>query len=168
VVTHELEASDGDRREALVLEPADWVNVVALDSARASRQEARVVLVRQWRFGVEQFTLEIPGGAVDTGEEPLDAARRELAEETGYHARSWQPLGVVEPNPAIQSNRCSTWLATDLERRGPGSGVDGEEIEVVSLCLPDVETAIANGEIRHALVVAAFQLLRLSRWYPKP
>ena len=84
----EAEANDGNdptQRERLVLESNDWVNVIAIDTsseptAIGASDSPRIVLIRQWRFGVGSQTLEIPGGLVDTGEDPATAARRELLE----------------------------------------------------------------------------------------
>ena len=116
-----LVASTGEEREALVLAAPDWVNVVPL------LPDGRVVMVRQWRFGIAAPTLEIPGGIVDPGETPLAAAARELREETGYRAGTLRALGEVTPNPAILANRCATFLATGLELEGvPQSGVEEE------------------------------------------
>ena len=85
---------------------AEWVNVVALTEA------GELVLVRQERHGVEAYTLELPAGMVDYDEAPADAAARELREESGFEAKTIVPLGWVHPNPALQDNRCHTFLAT--------------------------------------------------------
>lgn len=153
-------AAGGERREALVVDTPDWINVIPLTA------DGRVVMIRQWRFGIAAPTLEIPGGLVDPGEDHATAAARELVEETGYRAASLRRLGTLHPNPAIQSNRISTWLATDLEppkHAGAGTlrGVDGEEIRVETVPLADVPRLIVEGEITHSLVVAAFYLLGL-------
>ncbi len=152
LTSHDLEADNGDEREALVIEAPDWVNILAIDD------DESVLFVRQWRFGVEKATLEIPGGMVDPGETPAETAPRELFEETGYRAARWTPLGAVEPNPAIFSNRCAIFLAEDLEfvEEPPGDG--NEEIEVTKVALADVPGMIVREEIAHALVVCAFFL----------
>ncbi len=150
---HRQELVAGEaRRESLVLEAPDWINVVPLLA------DGQVLLVRQWRYGIAAPTLEIPGGMVE-GEDHRAAAERELLEETGYRARTWRLLGEVHPNPAFLSNRCTTWLATDLERVGEPAGDGEEEIQLESAALAEVPHLIANGAIRHALVVAAFYLL---------
>lgn len=148
----QLEADAAARREALVLEAPLWVNVVP------RLPDGRVVLVRQWRFGIGAPTLEIPGGMVEPGEEPAAAAARELLEETGYRAGRIAPLGEVEPNPAFLANRCHTFLATELERVGEPEGDGEEELEVVLERLEELPRRVASGEIRHALVVAALYL----------
>ncbi|MGE5234043.1 MAG: NUDIX hydrolase [Acidobacteriota bacterium] len=150
---HRLAAGE-ERRESLVLQAPDWVNVVALLPGQD------VLLIRQWRFGIQGPTLEIPGGMVDAGESALEAAARELLEETGYRARDWSLLGEVEPNPAFLSNRCTTFLATDLERVGEPLGDGEEEITLETVPLERIPQLIAGGEIRHALVIAAFYHLQ--------
>jgi 8-oxo-dGTP pyrophosphatase MutT (NUDIX family) len=148
-----LSAGPGEERDALVLAAPDWVNVIPL------LDDGRVVMVRQWRFGIAAPTLEIPGGIVDPGEAPIEAAARELREETGYAAEAVRPLGAVSPNPAILANRCATFVATGLALVGaPQSGLD-EELAVELVPLADVVRLVRIGEIHHALVVAAFYLL---------
>jgi ADP-ribose diphosphatase len=148
-----LVAGPGEERDALVLSAPDWVNVVPL------LDDGRVVMVRQWRFGVAAPTLEIPGGVVDPGETAIEAAARELFEETGYVTSTIAPLGEVSPNPAILANRCGSFVARGLELRGkPQSGLD-EELVVELVPLAEVPARVRAGEIHHALVVAAFYLL---------
>src|SRR3954449_6816360 len=93
--------------QAVVLETSDWVNVIGLTPAQ------EVVLIRQFRFGTQEVTLEIPGGLIDPVETALQAARRELREETGYEAARWTALGSIAPNPAFLRNRLYTFLAED-------------------------------------------------------
>lgn len=139
----------GQELERLVLECPDWVNVVALTPER------ELVVVTQYRFGVEAVTLEIPGGMVDPGEEHGVAARRELEEETGYTAERWRYLGSVEPNPAVQNNRLHTWLAEGA-RPTAGQALDpGEDIAVGTLPLDEIGRAARDGRIAHSLVLCA-------------
>lgn len=133
----------------LVLDVAPWVNVVALDT------EGRAVCVRQWRFGTEAVTTEIPGGVVDRDEDPLEAARRELREETGYTSDDWTSLGVVEPNPAFQNNLCHHYLARGARLTHPTDPDIGEDIQVVLLDAQELHEGIRSGSIRHSLVVSA-------------
>ncbi|MEZ4472579.1 MAG: NUDIX hydrolase [bacterium] len=153
----------GQIRTFSIIDAPDWVNVIALSPADD------VVLVRQFRHGTADLTLEIPGGMVDPGESPLEAAQRELLEETGCRAAAWLPLGVVEPNPAIQSNRCHTYLALDAVGAAAQSLDPGEIIRIEAAPLADIPSLVATGEIRHALVVAGFfHLLRMAGGWRRP
>ncbi len=133
----------------VVIDAPTWVNVVALTPER------RVVLVRQFRFGTERVTTEVPGGLVDPGEAPLAAARRELREETGYTSDAWSLLATIEPNPAFQSNLCLQFLAQDARRTHALELDPGEDIEVVLLDEDEVRREVLEGEINHSLVVCA-------------
>ena len=162
-----LAAGDGEERDALVLRAPDWVNVIALvgaaeDARDSARAGPRVVMVRQWRFGVAAETLELPGGVVEDPT-PAAAALRELREETGYVARGAQPLGELSPNPAIFANRCHTFLATGVERVAEPECGPLEEQTVELVPLAEVPARIRRGEIDHALIVAAFHLLAIAR-----
>ncbi len=140
-----------------VLDCPDWVNVIPL----TDRNE--VVLVRQFRAGTRSVTLEIPGGGVEAHDgSALVAARRELREETGHVARSWKRLGVVQPNPAIQSNRCSTYLARGCRPVGELLPDAGEDLAVDLVPLARIPDLIRSGRITHSLVIAAFHFLSLS------
>jgi len=140
-----------------VLETTDWVNVVALTP------DEQVVLVRQYRFGSQRATLEIAGGTVDPGEDPVDAAARELREETGYVPESVILLGAVEPNPAIQNNRCFTALALGCRPVFAQELDEREDIVVETRPLAQMPALFARGEITHALVWAAFHHYELWR-----
>ncbi len=140
----------GEEHDFVVLESVPWVNVIAL----TDREEA--VLIRQFRHGIREVTLEIPGGMVDAGDEPLAAAKRELLEETGYRGGDWIDLGYVYPNPAIQDNRCHTFLALGAKPAGEQSLDEKEDIEVVLKPLAEIPRLIREGGITHALVICAF------------
>ena len=131
------------------------MNVVALT------EDQRVVLVEQFRHGTEEVTLEIPGGTVDPGEDPLSAGLRELREETGYAGGEAEIIGVVTPNPALLNNRCHTVLVRGIELQGAPQLEGFEEINTRLVPLSEVPALIRSGAIDHALVIAGFHYLQL-------
>jgi ADP-ribose pyrophosphatase len=149
-----FEPPDGGQPKSFYcIRAIDWINVIPVTA------DGEVLLLRQYRFGVEDFTLEIPGGMCDPGETPRQAALRELREETGHEAGELIELGWVHPNPAIQDNRCHTFLARDLVDRGPPQPDATEAFEQIRAPLAQIPRLIAEGRITHSLVVAAFQML---------
>ncbi len=145
----------GDEGRYVILECPDWVNVIAL----TGDEDDQMLLVRQYRHGVGTVTLEIPSGQVDSGEEPLAAAQRELAEETGYTGGRWTPLGGVRPNAAFQDNWCYSFLAEGVRRTETPRLDAGEAIDVETRPLSDIPALIRDGAIDQALVLGAFYAL---------
>lgn len=157
----ELEDEQGQPRgDAFVLGSRDWCNVVAVTS------DEQVVLVWQYRFGSDALSLEIPGGVVDPGETPLQAARRELLEETGYEAEELVPLLVVDANPAILDNRCHTFLARGAQRTAQTKFDPQEELETVLVPAARIADLLDGGQVRHSLVVSALEVFWRRRAAP--
>lgn len=140
---------DGTAYVRTVIDAPDWVNVVPVTTS------GDVVLVRQFRFGTWSNTLEIPGGMLDAGEDALVAAGRELEEETGFRPAKLVPLGVSHPNPAIFNNRLHSYLAEGCVRVHGGRPEASEDLQVVVLPRDEVKRRVLDGEITHALVLAA-------------
>ena len=146
----------GHEHDFHLLDCCDWVNVVPITA------DDQVVLIRQFRHGVRDFSLEIPGGLIDPEDpSPRDAGRRELREETGYDSDDLVSLGWSHPNPALQGNRCHTFLARDVRKVGEPTLDGTEETEVVLVSRADLPELVRSGRINHALVVVAFYLLDL-------
>lgn len=153
--------NDSEHRRVLIDAP-DWVNVIPLT------RQGKVVLIRQFRFGIWSNTLEIPGGTVEPNEEPLRTAARELEEETGYRAGRIELLGSVHPNPAFQNNRCYSYRALDCEHVHEGHPEAGEDIAVELRDLAEIPGLIAAGEITHSLVIGAFYFFNGCAQRPSP
>ncbi len=141
----------GNEHQFFVLDTGDWVNVVPITP------EGKVVLIRQYRHGTEEVTLEIPGGMVDGDDDsPMETAGRELLEETGYQSDSLIHIGTVTPNPAILSNRCHTFLAPNARKVAEPVMDGSEDIELELREIGEVPGLVTSGQIHHALVIAAF------------
>ncbi len=139
-----------EEHDFYVLESRDWVNVIPITS------DNNVVLIRQYRHGTREITLEIPGGIVERDDSPEEAARRELREETGYQASAMHLLGHVHPNPAFLNNICYTYLARDVSLVGRQEQDEKEDIEVVLRSIEDIPRLIREGQITHSLILSAF------------
>lgn len=141
-------------RDFFLIHPPDWVNVLALTP------QHELVLVRQFRFGTNDISLEIPGGVMDPGEDPATTGARELQEETGFVGAAPQLLGFVHPNPAMQTNRCHLVLIENAARSAALKWDRDEEFEIFTLPVEDVYARAYQGEITHAMVLNALLLFR--------
>lgn len=133
-----------------VIENPDWVNIIALTN------EKEAILIRQFRHGTEETILELPGGMIDEDENPLDAARCELLEETGFSSENFILLGKSHPNPAIQNNTIYHFLATGCEKTAETNFDEHESVITKLVSLTETQNLIASGVITHSLVIAAF------------
>lgn len=142
----------GTSREFVVIDAPDWVNVVALTP------DGRLVMVNQFRYGIDAFSWEVPGGVIERGEDPVVAGVRELEEETGFVGSSARLLGSVNPNPAIMNNRCHLVLVEGAVRAAEQAWDADEEIEVAAVPVDEVYEWARTGRITHSLVLNALLL----------
>jgi ADP-ribose pyrophosphatase len=135
--------------KAVVLEASDWVNIVALTP------EEKILVVSQFRFGIGKTTVEIPAGLVEPGETPLEAAKRELKEETGYTTDEWNFLGWVEANPAFLTNRCYMWLAKNVIKNQSPALDESEDVSGKEIFIDEMFHEIREGRMRNSLTLLA-------------
>ncbi|HXU60225.1 MAG TPA: NUDIX hydrolase [Polyangia bacterium] len=135
-----------------------WVNVVALT------EQDDVVLIRQYRHGIEKVAWEIPAGTTDAKDTSLEeAARRELLEETGYGGGRWSLLTTLSANPALQNNLTTTFLAEGVTRLRDAAPEANEEMTVRLTPLAEVGRLIDSGGFVQALHVAPLLMVLLRR-----
>lgn len=137
----------------VVIDSPDWVNILPITP------DGQILLVAQFRHGSGAISLESPGGLIEPGETPEEAAARELREETGYTARSFRLLGETDANPAFMSNRFFAVLAEDAVQTDPTAWDEHEELAPQLIPVSELEALIGSGHIRNT-----FTMLPLC-WY---
>ncbi|MDR0623928.1 MAG: NUDIX hydrolase [Treponema sp.] len=146
---------ENDLRTYTVIHSPDWAIVVPVLKTAGGE---KFVMVRQWRHGSRELSLEFPGGVFEAGEDAAQAAAREMREETAYHPGNIQKIGEFSPNPAIMSNRVHFFMAGDLEYTGRQELDDDEFIEVELVDPAEVFRGLGRPPYVHALMGAAFAL----------
>jgi 8-oxo-dGTP pyrophosphatase MutT (NUDIX family) len=139
---------DGSIHDFYRVRSTDWVQIIPLTYAD------EVVMVRQYRHGSSSIVLEIPGGLIDAGEDPGEAAIRECLEETGYQATTVHALGAVNPNPAIHVHKLHSFFARDVKKAADVQNTPTEITEVELVPLAALADRLRRGDIDHSLVVA--------------
>ncbi len=127
----------------------------------ALHDDDRIVMVRQFRYAVARTLLELPAGKLDPGEEPLEAARRELCEETGLAARSWRTLGSIVPAPGFADELLHCFFASGLQRVGEPDLDADEALEVVTLPMAELWDRVQRGEICDGKTLAGLLLAQV-------
>ena len=131
-----------------VMEFPNWINVIAIT------KEGDFVMIDQYRHALGETHYELVAGVVDEGETPLQAAQRELSEETGFGGGNWQQFMMLSPNPTNHTNISYTFLATDVEQIGEPHQEPSEDIHIHILTRQEVEQLLHEGEIIQALHAA--------------
>jgi len=134
--------------EFYILEYPDWVNVIAIT------RKGEFVMIRQYRHGLGETRYELCAGVSEEGEDPIDSARRELLEETGYGGGEWQLWMTISANPSTTTNLTYCYLATNVELMSTQQLEETEDITVHLLTEKEVKALLVNDEIRQALMAA--------------
>jgi 8-oxo-dGTP pyrophosphatase MutT (NUDIX family) len=135
-----------------LLQGPNWAAVLCLT------EDQHVVLVRQYRHGLGGPSLELPAGVIEPSEAPIDAARRELREESGFVATSLEPLIEMTPEPARHTTRAHFFFARAAATGGELALDSSEELEVLLVSVSEVFELIEQGHLVHAAHIAAILL----------
>jgi len=149
----------GEAHEFIVLDSRDWVLVVPILA------DGRLVMIRQYRHGLADLTLEVPGGLVEDGFSPEEAGREELRQETGYGGGTWTQIGELSVVPAVFSNSLHVFVAEGVEPVGDPEPDAAEDIRVELQYPEEVREAARQGALVHAQVLAALYLLDVGAQY---
>ncbi|MCQ2346182.1 MAG: NUDIX hydrolase [Paludibacteraceae bacterium] len=145
----EVELPNGHRIPTwFVLEYPNWINVIA------ETKDGQLVMNDQYRHGLGVTAYELVAGVIDPGESPLEAAKRELNEETGFGGGEWEEYMILCPNTSCQDNLSITFLARGVEKTSEPHEEESEDIRVHVMSKDDVKQLLEKGEIIQALHAA--------------
>ena len=133
---------------------SDWVNIVPITD------DGKIILVEQFRHGIQDITFEVPGGIIAKGKTPLEAALDELEEETGHSSAEFHSLGAFHPNPAIQTNLAHLFLAKNCRPAGGQRLDELEDIEIHTVPINEIGKWVDDGRVSHCLSLAALYQVR--------
>jgi ADP-ribose diphosphatase len=140
--------ADASVHEFFRLRAPDWAHLVPVTP------DEQIVMIRQFRHGTQEISLEVPAGLIEPGETPETAARRECLEETGYRATDLRSLGVLRPNPAFMTNRLHSFYALGVEPASAIAQTATEITEVELVPIHRLPELLTSGAIDHALDTA--------------
>ncbi len=137
-----------------VIEYPDWACVICLDEAD------RLVMVRQYRHAVGRVSLEFPAGSLDKDETPLEGAKRELLEETGYSAERWISMGKCAPDPSKHDHYAHLFVAYGAHPVQAQQLDESEDVGIEIIGLEQIGARVNSGELFHGIHLAAFYMAR--------
>lgn len=156
VYKDDVELADGHKSFREVVRHSGGVVIIAF------KDENTILLVKQYRYPIAKTVLELPAGKLEKGEDPFEAAKRELEEETGYCANKWTDLGYINTSPGFSDERLYLYLAHDLEFTQCHPD-EGEIIQANEYKYEDVLEMINNGEINDAKTICGIMRADMKR-----
>ncbi len=157
IVGETFKHPDGRQGEFYINKSSDWVQCVALVE---DTSQTKVILVNQFRFGSRKTSWEFPGGIIDNNETPIQAAKRELLEETGYKGTRARLLASYSPNPAIQNNLAHVVLIENCKKIADVNWDANEEIQFKLVDLQKLDSLIASKKIYHCIAINVVYFLQ--------
>lgn len=146
---------EGENKTFISLKSPEWAIVLPIIEKNGIKH---FVMVNQWRHGTSSILQEFPGGVVNENEKPIEAAKRELLEETGYKSINIEHLGSLFPNPAIMQNMCHIFLA-ECSKNVTKQQTDNDEFIEVLLCpVDEIILKMGKPPLQHALMCSALFL----------
>lgn len=131
-----------------VEELPDWVNIIAIT------KDGKYILEEQYRHGIQQVCFELPAGVIEKGEMPIDAAKRELAEETGYSGGEWMSFGLYAPNCSGSNNFCYSFIAVGVEKTSEPQIEPTEDIKIHLVSKEKLKSYLHNNKIIEGVMQA--------------
>lgn len=137
--------------EFTILNSKNWANIIPIT------ENNEILLIEQYRQGIDKITIEIPGGLIESNELPIEAARRECIEETGYSSDTELiPIGMNYPNPAFLNNQCFSFAWFNVKKNYEQNFDLNEEVNVLPTPIDKVKQMIKEGTINHSIILTAF------------